>query len=224
VRLYTAQGGDEEAWRDCNGTFLLDATTSGWQLVEIAPADPSLRLRLVPLVLPELLEPATLDLGELQLQTGAQLRLVDAAGTPLRAATAAFGRAGWQYAREWREWPLDEGGAWCGPDLRAGDGLLVQREGCVPLRSVLQGDGPWIITAPAGQLDLAIADDAGSPLAATLVVADEDVEAAGGSAHLRGLPAGPTRIWVSAVGHRSAVVDAVVTSAPQAVQVILPPR
>jgi len=235
VRFRNDEQGHENAWRNCDGgMFTLDAPRSGRQLVEIAPADPSLRARLVPVTVPEPVAPATLDLGELRLQNGAQLRVLDAAGSQLRGATAAFGRAGWQHGREsgyvrewgdhWRQWPLDEDGAFCGPDLRTGDSLLVERDGHVPFRTVLQGDGPWTLTAPAGQLDLAVVDAGGSPLGATLVVADEDVEVKAGNAHLRGLPPGPTRIWVSAPGHRSAVVDAMITSAPKSVQVVLPRR
>jgi hypothetical protein len=231
ARVQLRNGGerDEVAWHECqDGAFALEATRSRRQVpdqfVEIVPADPALWPRLVPVTVPEPGVARTVDLGELRLQVGPQLRVVDAAGTPMREAKAACGRAGWQTVDEWPQWPLDENGVWRGQDLRAGDSVVIEREHHLAFRTVLQGDGPWTLTMPAGLIDILIVTADGAPLHAMLVVGDESVETESGHARLRGLRPGPTRIWVSAAGHRSAVVDAVVSTAPQAVQVVLPPR
>ena len=102
--------------------------------------------------------------------------------------------------------------------------FVVEREGHVPFRTVLAGDGPWTIAVPDGELELAVAAANGERLDAVVVFGDNEVGAKGGAVQLRGLPHGPLRAFVSAPGHRSAIVDVVVGPEPRTLRIELPLR
>jgi hypothetical protein len=99
----------------------------------------------------------------------------------------------------------------------------VEVPDAVPHRTVLTGDGPWTIRHPAGRLDLTVVDADGRPLGATLLFADHSEES-NGSFALRGLPTGSLRLFVSAPGHKTAIVDTVVTEEPGEIRLVLPAR
>jgi len=66
-----------------------------------------------------------------------------------------------------------------------------------------------------------IVDGDGEPLGATVMFADQSLDATG-DLSLRGLPTGPLRLFVSAPDHRTAIVDTVVTSSPRTIRLVLP--
>lgn len=206
------------------GVVAFPARAGRW-LLEVEDGERTLRPRLFAIAVPEPGAKACLDLGAVTLSAAPSLRAVDDEGHPLRAGLAAWARPGWQAAGEPREWPLDATGQWRGPDLRAGDMVVVQRDAAaVPFRTVLQGDGPWTITVPSGRLSLQVTDPEGTAIDAVVVVGDEERDVVDGASTLAGLPNGPLRLFVSAKGRRSAIVDAVVNSQPQTVRVALPAR
>lgn len=217
------RGGSE--WIDCPEGAVQLALPSGRWLLEVEDREGTLRSRFLWLTVPESGPAASVDLGLVPLPAAGQLRFVTADGAPLRGALAAFARPGWQTAGEAREWRLDDNGAFSGPDLLAGDAVAVQLDdSSTPCRTVLSGSGPWTIQVPAGQLSVQIVDANGNGLDGAIVFADQFCAAPGGAANLRGLPHGPMRLFVSAPGHRSAIVDAIVTDVPQTVRVELPRR
>ncbi len=198
---------------------------AGWSLLEVVPAVPELRPRMLWVNVPPAHPDATLDLGEVALGSAPPLRVVDAAGAPLSDAIVRWARPGWHQAGEPEAWPLDPEGGWCGPDLRAGDVVFVRRDDDhVEHRVLLGGDGPFTIELPVAQLDLEVVDAAGASLAGEVAFLDRSQRVAGGTVALRGLPAGRLRLYVGIQGHRSAIVDVVVSTEPKSVRVVLPAR
>jgi len=197
---------------------------AGWSWLEVTPDGGGLRARTFRVVVPA---PADreLNLGELRLTSMPQLRVVDASGAPLPEAIVEYSRPGWQQAGEPQAFGVDAEGAWLGPDLQAGDIVFARGdEDDVPFRTLLRGDGPWTITVPCGQLDFEVTDASGTPLAGEVTFADRAARVEVGTASLRGLPCGPLRCFVGVVGHRSAIVDAVVRAEAQTIRVVLPAR
>ncbi|MBX3462944.1 MAG: carboxypeptidase regulatory-like domain-containing protein [Planctomycetes bacterium] len=194
-----------------------------WRLLELEPRDRSAPSRLLWVLAPACGE--HVDLGDLVVGGPPQLAVRDVDGAPLATAIVAFARPGWQEPGQHEVWPLDATGGWRGPDLREGDAIAVRRaEDAVPFRTVLQGEGPWTIVPPDGELELAVVDAEGNPLAATVVVGDHEAFDQVGRIRLRGLRPGPTRLHIGAPGHRSATVDAEVGTAPGPIRVELPRR
>lgn len=74
----------------------------------------------------------------------------------------------------------------------------------VPLEATVGGPEPVDLRWPAGEVEVRALDEDGVSLPeATVVLGDRDWDAAGGALRLRGLPAGPVRLWVSAEGRRA---------------------
>lgn len=208
-----------------SGGFELRPWHAGAALLELVPQSPALRPRLLWLSLPERGTAEALHLGDVVLAATPRLCVLGTDGRPRRDVVVGFARAGWQQAGDAHCWPLDADGGWLGPDLCAGDAIVVGQQGArLPFRVVLQGDGPWQVEVPDGELALSIAGPDGAPLAAQVVVGDHAVDADGGVARLRGLPYGAHRLFVSAPGHRTAIVDAVVGAVPKSLRVMLPSR
>jgi len=92
------------------------------------------------------------------------------------------------------------------------------------VRFVLEGDGPWALDLPAGELQLDVRDEEGEHIEAS-VIAGEHVAEIHGPTTLRRLRPGPQRIFVSADDHRSAIIE---VSVPESgcvpVEVVLPQR
>ncbi len=202
-----------------DGTFEVPCETSGTRMLEITPDATPDRVRRAWIVVPQRGERAILPVGDLVVGAPPQLRVVGADA----ATRVGFARVGWQEAGDSHAWPLATDGAWQGPDLRAGDAIVVEREGWLTFRCPLIGEGPWTVTLPSGEITFEIVDAAGSPCAATIVVADHGVSAIAGQATLRGLPSGSHRVWISAPGMRTAILD-VEGEAVSRARVVLQPR
>jgi hypothetical protein len=123
----------------------------------------------------------------------------------------AFARPGCQEAGEARGGDLDERGGWLGPDLRAGDLIVItppraEGETAVPQRVLLSGNGPWALHPLTGCLELHVRDADGNAFSVAAVLADACfyVDA---DARLVGLPTGPLQLHVSASGYQSALIS-----------------
>ena len=106
--------------------------------------------------------------------------------------------------------------------------VVVEREGFVPFRTVLAGAGPWRVEVPEVAIELEVVGADAQPLTATVVLADVEASVRDGRCVLRGLQPGRHRLYVSAPGHRSAIVDvdAVAAGASERapLRIVLPAR
>ena len=206
-----------------DGGFHMPGEVAGMALLEVAPVDEALRGRRLLVPVPERGATSRVELGDVRVGGPAPLVVRDASGKRRRGAAVGWQRAGWQAAGITADWPLDARGEWLGPDLQAGDGIVVPASSDrVAFRTVLAGAGPWELQLPAGQLALAITDARGAPLPATVTWRDDHAVAAAGELLLRGLPCGRLRLYVGAAGHRSAVVDADVDTTARTLRIVLP--
>jgi hypothetical protein len=231
VRVRAAWAGDDdEPFQECaDGTFDVPAWASGLSLLEVAPLRADLCRRLVWVRLPLRGDDQRVDLPAVHLSEAPQVHVFGADGQPLRSATVGFQRAGLQEPGQVRRYPLDERGGWSGPDLAVGDTLVVVAEpDAVPFRHVVTAAEPLRLVVPHGVVRLAVRDEHGAGLAATVIVRDhEDETDDSGRLELRGLPDGETTLWVSAPGRRTAVVTTTARSreaAGEPIVVVLPPR
>ncbi len=194
------------------GAFELALRRTGTVLLELAPERADLRPRLLYVALPARGDAVRVDLGRIVVGEGPRLRVLDSHGAPLAGSVARFGRPGFFGVDDEPRFPLDERGGWTGPDLRAGDwididALLLDDEHriSVPFRTVLAGEGPWVITPPTGALHLEVRGLGTSDARAYALVADQVFEIAPTSDWV-GLQPGPLRLWISAPGRRTAIV------------------
>lgn len=205
--------------------FSLSTWQTGLSLVEIVPEAAELQPRLAWVMLPARGDKRRLDLGRLVVSRQAPLRVVGERDEALPGAEVTFARAGLQEVAHARRFPLSADGAWLGPDLRAGDAIVVRRtKDAVPFRKVLQGNGPWTLRAPAGSLQLDVTCAAGpKDITVTCTFGDYEYRWRSGKP-LVGLPSGPLRCYVSAPGHKTAVVDVTIGALPTRLAVMLPKR
>lgn len=207
-----------------DGEFAVSTFGTGLTVLTVEPRVAGLRPRRLWLTLPLRGHLDVLEVGVCRLAAEPQLRVLDVGGVPWSAGLVSFARAGLQEVGSTRQFELDAAGGWLGPDLAAGDAIVVQLdEAAVPFRTVLRGAGPWTIQVPRGELGFEVVDVQGAPLAASVVIGDH-LATVSRNAPLRGLPLGPLRAWVSAPGHRSAAVEASVAEAPRTVRIALPRR
>ena len=209
---------------DCDtGSFELPVRDTGMRVLVIEPRRDDLRRRVVWLPLPLRGDDVVVDLGDIVLATEPQLVAFDSEG-PLEFGKLSWARAGYQQVDRWHDFDLDYEGGWQGPDLRAGDVVMLEGEGDeLPFRTVLEGDGPWRIEAPVGQLDVRVRAAAGELVVPTIAFADQVLQVKD-VRRLRRLRQGPLRLWAMAPGHRTAVIDVVVGAEPQSIEVTLPAR
>ncbi|MBL8737738.1 MAG: hypothetical protein JNL12_15000 [Planctomycetes bacterium] len=223
VRIGGVDGEGLEVGSD--GRFELVRGEAGWCSIVVRAADsPDWRCRHL-----RVGEPGTgdLELGSVPVAGPARLVVVDGGGAVPEGAKVGFVRAGWFEADDPSWWPLQQDGGWHGADPREGDAIVVERDGCVTLRTVLAGAGPWRIELPDARAELEVVDDQGQALAATVVVGDHWQEQAPerGRVALRGMRPGRQRVFVGAPGRRSAIVDVDFGAEPSAPRkVVLPAR
>ncbi|HEB53290.1 MAG TPA: hypothetical protein ENI87_08560 [bacterium] len=207
-----------------DGRFDLAALEEGRQLLAITASErEDLLPRLMWMSVPAPGED-DFDLGDVVLSSEPQLRVLDADGRPREGLAAGMVRAGWQRVGSPRWFPLRADGAWLGPDLSAGDVVVVRAgDAAVPFRVQLEGSGPWQVRVPDGQLLLDVVDEAGGRLPATVVIGDVDLDVRDRTP-IEGLPHGPLRCFVSSPGRKSAIVHIAIDGAPRSVRVVLPRR
>jgi len=204
--------------------FRIATHRSGRTLLEVVPADRSLRPRLQWIVIPERGTEARLELGDVVVVRQPQLRLLGADGRALAGHEVSWARAGYQEVEDMHDFRLDDDGAWLGPDLQAGDALWLRvDDDAVPFRTVLEGPGPWTVQVPSGVLSLDVVDEQGAALQATCILGDYD-RMVRPNAPLVGLPRGKVTCYLSAPGFRSAVVHAVIGEQPEQVRVVMRKR
>ncbi len=226
---------------ETQGALALPADHGGLCFLVVRPTAPGLLPRVIPVVLPERGDDVAVDLGTLRLDREARLTVLGPDGKALAAAEdqdaplAGLYRAGWSDVNaEAPRWPLDQYGDWLGPDPQAGDAIVVPgssgqaADGTAIVvlrhRAVLDGSGPWTVQVPAGVLQLTVRDEQGEPVAATAILHDEAF-ACRGSVRVQAVPPGRQRLWISAEGRQTAVVDVTVpTTGSSAVAVTLPQR
>jgi hypothetical protein len=205
--------------------FAVAAPKAGFALLEIAGEDAAVPPRGLWVNVPERGTATHIDLGDIVLGGSPQLRVLGADGAPLATGKVGYLRAGWQQAGEASVWPLSADGGWRGPDLQAGDTIVVELDGdAVPFRQQLVGEGPWTVQMPPGRLQLQVVDAEGEPVAATVVFGDAYAASDKGMLQLQPLPLGPLRLYVSAPRHRSVVLDVDITHSATARRIELPAR
>jgi hypothetical protein len=201
---------DDDAGPISDGAVALTTDETGTCLLELAPVRSDLRRRVLWLHLPHLGDDICVDLGSLHLSTTPQLRVLASDGKPLAAGSAGFQRSNLGIDGEPDCWPLTEDGAWTGPELAAGDAVVL-RSGDgdpLPFRKVLAGAGPWTVQLPATELDLDVRDEQG-PVEVGLFL-DADWTSFHGTRRLLHLPAGEHRLFFTAPGHVTAIATVTV--------------
>lgn len=204
----------------CHGTVTLQTATTGLGWLFVRPDDTALHPRLVPVPLPWRGDDAHVDLGRIALSRRPQLRLLAADGTPLRRGIALL-RPGRSDFRErcFRIAALAEDGSWLGPDLRAGDGVLLPTDDepapgpagvptvDLPFRAVLDDTPSRELRLPSGSLHLHVDGADGAPIAKATVLLADSMWPLSAELAIRQLPAGQHRLLLGAAGHRTAIVE-----------------
>lgn len=205
------------------GPFELRTIESGLFLLEVVPEREDLWRRAAWVTLPLRGDDNVVEIGEVVLPSEPALVVEDADG-PLADEKIFWSRAGFQEGGQPHGFALDHEGRWQGPDLRVGDTLLVKGDrGAMPWRTVLRGDGPWRLTAPQGQVDVRVTTSDGRLVVPRLLFGAELV-AVKDTLRLRRLRTGETRLYASAPGYCTAMIDTVVGTEPRTIEVTLPAR
>ncbi len=213
------------------GTVVIPTEADQLCFLWVRPTDPALLPRLLAVSMPPRSDAARVDLGTIVMARAPQLRLLAANGKSPAAAEATLLRAGYGRFHEHRlpRFALATDGSWLGPDLQPGDGVLVRggASGVLPLRHVITAASATTNTTvilPSGSLSLQVRDDQGQPVQCTVLLR-ECAFPANGDLTLTQLPPGPMRLFLSAMGHRSACLEVVVGGTlPPPIVVVLPKR
>jgi hypothetical protein len=217
-----------------DGAFRLTTERTGMQCIELLPDRLDLLARSIFVPLPECSDDAKVDLGPLVLGGTSPLRVCSADGKPAAPVCAGLVRAGFQQPGQPMRFDLDAEGRWLGPELRAGDAIVVEPrlsedrfnravgKEAVPFRSVLTGQGPWTIVPPAGVLALTVTGSTRDDGLAFAHFGDFSCWVQG-PLELIGLVPGPLRLYLSAPGCQTAIVDTVIpATGRKELQVTLP--
>jgi hypothetical protein len=107
---------------------------------------------------------------------------------------------------------FDAAGGLLAPPLKAGDAVVVPAETWdidrdaaegevaivdLPFRTVLEGNGPWQVKVPAGQLLVTLKDKAGAAVDGRIFLADRSLGVSG-KLHVRQVPPGQHQVVVVA--------------------------
>ena len=214
---------DLEEPADCkDGTLNYATTHMGLALLHIVPENKDLQPRAIWVQLPDRAENATVDLGSVVLSKEPMLRVLGAGGKLLTDAIVYYDRPGLTEVDAMLEAYTTDDGAWRGPDLFAGDAVVVQLdEDAVPFRTLLVGDGPWTIELPTGAIDLKVVGPKGKTMPCYFLVDDLAIDFEGEHA-VRGLALGKHEVVITAEGFRAALLTVDVTNEPQTLRVTLP--
>ena len=211
------------------GTVAIPSEADQLCFLFVRPTDAALPPRLLAVPMPARSDDARVDLGTIVMARAPQLRLLAADGKSPAAAEATLLRAGYGCFHEHRlpRFALAADGSWLGPDLRPGDAVLVRAEasGVLPLRHVItaaSANAATTVLLPSGSLALDVRDEQGQPVRCTVLLR-ECAFPANGDLTLAQLPRGPLRLFVAAMGHRSACIEVELGSTPPPpIAVVLP--
>jgi len=221
----------------CAGTVALESMREGRCYLWVRPHDRQLRPRLVPFALPYRGDDVAVDLGTIVLSPTPRLLLHAADGTPLQAGVAWL-RTGVADFREhcFEVLTLGDDGSWIGPDLEPGQGVLLPADDepvadadgwpavTLPFRARITDAASQELTVPAGRLRIAVGDETGKPLDATVLLCESRWPAAG-RLSITQAPAGSLRLFVGCAGRRTAIVDVDLAAGEQReLRVALPAR
>ena len=187
-------------------------------------------MRKLPIDIPRRGDDVVLDLGDLCLRERSQLTVLAPDGTAFTKGEVLMRRLGFS------DWAFEFANEqWWGPDLLAGDCLMLAAELAPPpdlagvrvvdvaLRFRVAGEGPWTFQQHGGELLLEIDAD-GANCGAT--VGEHYVDLTKPTL-LRGLQPGTHQVFVSGVGRRSAIVEIEVPGQGKGraqLKMALPPR
>lgn len=195
------------------GTFEVASRHEGLAFVVVVPRDAKLRPAIVPVTLPHRGLAVSADVGKLAVAAAPQFVALGADGKPMAEAMAELVRVGWHDVR--KRGPMfafDAAGGLLAPPLKAGDAVVVPAdtwdidrdaaEGEVaivdlPFRTVLEGNGPWQVKVPAGQLLVTLKDKAGAAVDGRIFLADRSLGVSG-KLHVRQVPPGQHQVVVVA--------------------------
>lgn len=195
------------------GTFEVASRHEGLVFVVVVPRDAKLRPAIVPVTLPHRGLAVSADVGKLAVAAAPQFVVLGADGKPMAEAMAEVVRVGWHDVR--KRGPMfafDAAGGLLAPPLKAGDAVVVPAdtwdidrdaaEGEVamvdlPFRTVLEGNGPWQVKVPAGQLLVTLKDKAGAAVDGRIFLADRSLGVSG-KLHVRQVPPGQHQVVVVA--------------------------
>ncbi len=209
------------------GQFALLTHRAGQALLRITPSpeDSHLRARLIWVSLPLRAVDVGLDLGDIVLDEEPTLSVLDHKGEALIHGDLKWARAGMQMAGRRVSFSLDSDGEWNGPDLHTGDALWImpQDKNSLAHHVVLRGAAPWKIRLPGGQLTLRVTNQDGEEIDAACLIRGS-MHRVDGEHTLRGLPSGALRLYLSAQGYKTAIVDTQVGMDPHSIDIVLPAR
>jgi hypothetical protein len=195
------------------GTFEIASRHEGLAFVVVVPRDAKLRPAIVPVTLPHRGLAVTADVGKLAVAAAPQFVALGADGKPMAEAMAEVVRVGWHDVR--KRGPMfafDAAGGLLAPPLKAGDAVVVPAETWdidrdaaegevaivdLPFRTVLEGNGPWQVKVPAGQLLVTLKDKAGAAVDGRIFLADRSLGVSG-KLHVRQVPPGQHQVVVVA--------------------------
>lgn len=165
-------------------------------------------IRKMPIELPPRGDDVFVDVGKIVVREESQLNVLGPDGEKLTSGTVFAQRLGF------RDWDFTyENDQWWGPDLQHGDYIVIASKRAapedvgevvdVPSRFKIEGAGPWSLRQHAGQILFDI-DAAGAQVGAT--IGEHHVTLAKPTL-VRGLKPGTHKVFLSATGRRSAVIE-----------------
>lgn len=200
------------------GSFELASKHEGLVFAVVVPRDAKLRPAILPVTLPHRGVAVRADLGKLAVSAAPQFVVLGADGKAKGDVLAEVVRTGWHDVRKRGPmFPLDGDGGLLAPPLRAGDAVVVPADGWeidreaaegevpvvdLPFRTLLEGNGPWQVKVPTGELAVTLKDKAGVPVDGRIFLADRSIAVAG-KLHLRQVPPGQHQIVVVARDRKS---------------------
>jgi hypothetical protein len=212
VSIKTLRSPDDEplAKVTCNGTLLLSVAHEGHHQLIIERSGMAVSRTLL-MELPARGDDVSVDIGTIVLPDESPFTITNSDGSRFKDGFVTLLRDGFV---AWEQEFEDAEKIWA-PDLRSGDCLLVEGEQPqpadlgemelveLPCRFLVNGKGPWSFQRHAGELALNI--EAGGQLIGVTI--GEHFVAVNEPTLIRGLAPGRHQAFVSAEGHRSAIVD-----------------
>jgi hypothetical protein len=234
--LENLSGARIDAW------FAIPIEGEGLFFLVVQAKDADVPARIMPVFLPTRGVDVRVDLGDVIVGARSPLTLELPEDASTEGHALAWQRIGWMDTDDAWPFPVDSRGRWHGPDLAAGDVLrwmapepesedeepgsdpAVPPIHDVEVRWVLEGPGPWNLQVPTGEMLLDLRTEDGARQRFSILVGTQEFRAEPGSVVLRYLPPGPQRLFVSADGHQTAIVDVEVSEERRVEAKIVLPR